>query len=333
MDTAKFQFLLNFESGPIKEPPVSNELFLESFVRFGVWVRILAAYEHYKTIINSEMGSPSRFSAIIALYQLLGMLYEDATANLVSWAAWAKNRNLLLADLHQKIFLTEKQVSEKTGLVYHAEANDKLLQRNNKSVGINARLYFGSLTNLSGKETLEWLGIPWKRQPSVKLVPRKLWSEWETFPMRTGEFIKFLADEPKSLITASYNKLKHGPQMAIMNIREIAVRGRGFPEDKVKLTVLEGECVRLLFDGARTQEHENEYGASKRVAPFLLHHPDYIDKMFWDVMVYIALQSWELGYYLFRGIYRRDIQTPPDKRLDEMFLYKNSRIVKQMNNA
>src|SRR5438105_1766995 len=148
------------------ETPVQNEEFLRSYVQVGAGLRVVTAYQQYRVLHNSDSTALERFAAVCAFYQSLGTLYEDVAATVVSWAAWAKNRTLLLADIYERIFLTSKPESPDPRRPYHDERAE-MLSTSTKAVRICSQQFFESLKTLTGEGLLHALGIPWKPFPSV----------------------------------------------------------------------------------------------------------------------------------------------------------------------
>src|SRR5207302_5592421 len=60
--------------------------------------------------------------------------------------------------------------------------------------------------------------------------------------------------------------------------------------------------VRLLFDGARTQEIAGEFESGKRVAPFLIHRPEALEGMLMT-LVSAANMMGILGWWLYRCVF------------------------------
>ena len=60
---------------------------------------------------------------------------------------------------------------------------------------------------MSNEGIVQFLGIPWKRNPSVKRVPRNLWGEWNKLPQSVETF-RTLLSESSRIVVQSYNKLK-----------------------------------------------------------------------------------------------------------------------------
>lgn len=173
---------------------------------------------------------------------------------------------------------------------------------------------------------LHALGIPWKEVPSVKLVPKDQIPLWKALPHLSKEMLRTLADRKSILLATSYNKLKHGPQMVVMSPYQRAVEQRGLPETpesaRGQIDVLH---VRLLFDGARTQETQSDLDESTRVAPFLIHQPDVIE----GVMINHATAAHSmrmLAYWLYRCVFGSTLEWKADPALVKIARWFEERI-------
>ena len=119
-------------------------------------------------------------------------------------------------------------------------------------------------------------------------------------------------------ISASYNKLKHGPQMVVMDPIAVATTRRGFaPADVGDTDVLRGDSVRLLFDGARTQEEPGELEEGNRVAPFLIHDAAALTDVFVQ-MSSAAMCVRDIAFWLYRSQFREDLSSEADPVLREI---------------
>lgn len=306
MKPETFPFLINLHRGSIDEPAVNDETFLESFLRAGVWLRVLAADQHYRLLTNPKSGSVARYAAAVAIYQLAGMVYEDAVASLVSWTVKNKWQNLSFANIISRINLVRRAkpiVTDSCGS-YHLDTLNEFVRTASKPVRINPLLFLQSLAALDPKSLLVTLGVRWKQVPSVKLVPKQFTKEWETLPKIATSLVAVLADENKSLMTNSYNKLKHGPQLLVTSLRNSAV-ARGHSESALNNFPPDREFVRLLLAGERTQEEDGEIESGQRVAPFIIDDAERASGIFYDFIVATPQMMELLGRWVFRCIVGR----------------------------
>lgn len=296
----KSAFLFSVVSAS-SEPPVENAEFLDSLYRYGVWLRLISANKHREVLAQEDVSQLQKYSSAVAFYQTLGMQFEDIVANLVAWPAWAKDRSARLADLHKRIMLVTGSAGNQTR-PYHETVVDELVN-GNKSVRINAGDYLRALSTLPAESILQWLGLPWKREPSVKLVPRTDRDVWHNLAPCTSDLMSFLGPEGSPFLTASYNKLKHGPQMVVANLGDVVAK-RQVESDVIAAMFPQGNYIRILFDGSRTQEVEADMTDNKRVAPFLLHDSDAINGQFYEKMLPAAVWMHQISYWLLRTVLR-----------------------------
>jgi len=67
-----------------------------------------------------------------------------------------------------------------------------------------------------------------------------------------------------------------------------------------------GDFVRLLFDGARTQEEPGELEKGNRVAPFLIHDAAALTDVFVQ-MSSAAMWVRDIAFWLYRSQFREDL--------------------------
>jgi hypothetical protein len=178
--------------------------------------------------------------------------------------------------------------------------------------------FLESLASLKPEGILKFIGIPWDCHPSVKLVRREERGNWERLPWLVGEQLRALGARSNLLLAASYNKLKHGPQMVVMDPIAVATTRRGFtPAEVGETDILRGDFVRLLFDGARTQEEPGELEKGNRVAPFLIHDAAALTDVFVQ-MSSAAMCVRDIAFWLYRSQFREDLPHEADLVLREI---------------
>lgn len=291
----RIPFAFSVVTGSHPEPTISNEELLRSYLHFGAWLRLRAALPHVETLVSDQATQFDRICACVAFFEQMGMLYEDIVGNFIVWATWLRHSQLRLADLLKRVHLSRISNSSRVESNYFEDVLSRLAT-GDKSVSVNPAFFMEHLFGLSGPDVLRTLGIHWKPVPSVKAVPTGWWSEWKQLPIGTEELVKHIGNKKNELLTAFYNKIKHGPQMVVSNVQDVAIAKRGLPED-ARLRLPPGEYVRALMDGSRTQEHIDEI-EGRRVAPFLIHDPYFVEKLFYDSMVPNAFYMWKLGTWL-----------------------------------
>lgn len=102
MNPKKNVLFFNLAKSHRDEPPITNEEFLRSYFQVGVSLRIVTLYQQHMILRSPDSTPLERFAAVCAFFQTLGTLYEDIAATAVCWAAWSKDRTLLLADLYER---------------------------------------------------------------------------------------------------------------------------------------------------------------------------------------------------------------------------------------
>lgn len=283
-------FLLNLDPGEVAEPDITSNEFLDTLGSIGVWLRVLSAFPSVKLLRSSGGSSAQRLSAVTNLYIHLGAQAEDHAVALVAFSAWAKNRNLSLPDLFSRIFV-------KAGLKSPCKdeinaVHGRLLKGGNKSVHVDQKAFFLSVSEMSDPELVEFfLGYRWRKIPSVKLIPKGNLDLWQLLPGELRRIVSTYAGEGQnSRLFSALNKLKHGPQLIVQN-----------PIDRARLYAKSGEfeelegykeydraAVRVLFSGARVWEPEPPASRVRSLAPFLLDGPEVVSKIFFETMVHEA---------------------------------------------
>lgn len=263
---------LSMPLGPIAEPAITSEAFLTGFLTTGVWLRALALESHAKVLANSKTTRLQKLAASVAVYQQIGLAVEDAIVTLVAWSTWARHGDLNLADLYSRISL--RLVSRPKPLETH-DLDDFWLRIRNGRATIDGRAYLRALTNgPTDMELPALFGLSWKRHPSVHLVKGEVDKKaWAGIPLALRETIRLLINPKGEITTSCLNKIKHGPQVMLDSPRDIWIK-RGCPGVGVQNAYLpNGQLIRILTQGSRTQESESELAAETHVAPFILDDP------------------------------------------------------------
>ncbi|MDE0105525.1 MAG: hypothetical protein OXN89_24370 [Bryobacterales bacterium] len=282
-------FLLNLDPSNVEEPVVCNREFLDSLDTIGVWLRVLAAYESLERYTSPESSSVQRLAALSNIYLQLGAQLEDQAVSLIAFSVWSKNRNLVLADLFSRIFVTRPGMASAGSEVQRVHA--KLAGDCPATVRVDQRTFFGEVAKMDDAEIVEFFLGYWRVVPSVKLIPKRHIQVWRNLP---DEFRRisssFHSESQIPRITAAYNKLKHGPQLVIQNPMDRARQFGKSPDSAAELArfrALDKPSVRLLFAGARTCSGPKDSDA-RSVAPFLIDDEGAVRKLFFGTMVYHA---------------------------------------------
>lgn len=255
---------VNLIPGPRSEPDVTSQEFLESFLDVGVWIRIINAAAFLTTLRTPTSSPLQRSAAVVGFYQQAGMQAEDALSNLIAWSVWAKDKSRTLPDLLSRTSLRFSAPARALPADYGRAIQAQFMETT-KRVEVHPREYLTSISQVRDEELPAVFGIPWKRNPSVKDVPRSQWKQWHLLPHTLREMLRTTLGNNSDLLANSYNKIKHGPQLMCVSPALVAER-RGLPTGDIEDP---RPAVRILLKGARTQETREEIAASKRVAPFL----------------------------------------------------------------
>src|SRR6266851_5918122 len=98
-------FAFNLTPQGVPEPPVSNRQFLLSLREYGIWLRVLGAEDHLRTLRLPESERVQRIASLAGFYHQLGSQMEDIESLFLALAAWKLDRNLLIVDLLERIVL------------------------------------------------------------------------------------------------------------------------------------------------------------------------------------------------------------------------------------
>ena len=139
--------LCSLKPGPQPEARVSNRDYLESLVKYGCWIRAIAADENRARLAQDEATSLERFSAIVSFYQQIGMLVEDMLTSLIGWVVFASDNSTVLADLNERLTLSPGQKLSKATRRYH-EAIVSEFQHPTKRVRVDPFAFIASLSAL-----------------------------------------------------------------------------------------------------------------------------------------------------------------------------------------
>ena len=280
-------FLLNLCDLGVHEPAISNDEFLDSLDEIGVWLRVLAAHDSLKRYSSPDSTRAQRMAALSNIYLQLGAQLEDQAVSLIAFSVWSKNRDLVLADLFSRTFVTLPQTSTTGSEI--AVAHDKLTADRPGRVRVDQRAFFREVAGMDDAAIVEFfLGCKWRPVPSAKLIPSKHMQVWKNLPGELRRIASsFYEERHTPRITAAYNKLKHGPQLILQNPIDRARRfGRSpnLDQQLAAYSAFDKTGVRLLFAGSKTRLQPDDGGAGS-VAPFLIDDDGAVRKLFFETMV------------------------------------------------
>ena len=292
--THRLFLTLGLEPGPVAEPPISNLEFLNGYLDLGVWLRVVNAHAQLEIIRSVKSSQIQRLAALAGFYQQVGLAAEDALSNLIAWSVWASDDKLNLADILRRTSL-RFAIKKKPDVEGYCSAIRAQFLNTSKRVDLNPEVYLESISQTPDAGLPAQFGIPWKRNPSVRLVPRVLWKQWDMLPHALRSTIGALIGRNSGLLTSCYNKLKHGPQLILADPIRIA-KARGHLKG---IEDLPGPTLRLLLDGSRTQETQEEFESGHRVSPFLVEDVDNAVRQFFQSIVHTANLLFVSGTWLF----------------------------------
>lgn len=251
--------------GTRPEPDISNQDFLGSYLDYSCWIRMISARQQL-TVLEGDTSDIDKLAALATFYQLAGIVVEDALSMYIAWSMWNEDKTQAIPDILERISLRLSEPSTPLPDHYASEIKQKYLTTK-KRIDIYARDYLIQILKVDDDMLPQQFGIAWKRNPSVKLIPKKLLPFWNTLGNFLRECLLPLVNPKGALLAACYNKMKHGPQISIASATN-AAKSRGVSEE-----ALEGHgsavSIRLLLRGARTQETDEEFRDQVRAAPFL----------------------------------------------------------------
>ncbi len=301
-NTSKVYLSFTPAPGPVAEGPVENQPFLSSFLDYGVWMRVAAAHSHLVVLEDKTASEVQRLGALAGFYQQLGLSVEDTLTNLVVWSVWGTDRQKSLADLMDRIVLRFTRPQKTLGVSYVDEVRAKLISTS-KRVDVYPREYLTRIVDQHPTSLPQQFGIPWKRNPSVKLVPKDLEPYWTPLPKMLREAIDPFTKPRGDLLAACYNKLKHGPQAVIMSPIDAGI-SRGHSRERAIEETVDQPTIRLLLDGARTQETAEELTKGNRIAPFLIGDLENIRRFFFQVILHNSNMLHMVGTWIFNSVYQ-----------------------------
>ncbi|EKS9883922.1 hypothetical protein BTK96_000826 [Burkholderia pyrrocinia] len=287
--------------GPIAEPAITSKQFLDSFLEYGCWLRPLAAWSHLQAFERKNARELESLASLGSFYQLAGQVVEDALTMLVAWSIWGSDKQESLPDIVERLQLRLSASSKSPIGLGYVESIQQKISKTSKRVDVHPREYLGELLTRKDDALPGSFGIAWKRNPSVKLIPKNVLPIWQNLAHFIRDGITPLLDSRGSLLAACYNKIKHGPQVVVCSPLDIA-RSRGLevrPDD----LPLKNLSIRLLLKGSRVQETDEEQEAAERIAPFLFDDADNMRRWFFQQIIHTTNLLHAVGTFAFNTNY------------------------------
>lgn len=300
-NTTKTFITASLVRGSNLEPDVSNDDFLSAYLEYSCWLRMISARQCLSTLENKDSRTLERLAAIASFYQTAGIVVEDALSTYIAWSLWACDKSRFIPDILERISLRLSEPKSTLTLDYVAETRKKY-KETNKRIDIYAREYLQLLLQNTDDELPGIFGIEWKKNPSVKLVPRELMPSWSSLGNHIRECIIPLVNPKGALLASCYNKIKHGPQITIMSMMK-ASTARGLPNEAI-VGLDTSETIRLLLNGSRVQETDDEFAQHIRAAPFLLPDAENMKRWFFQQIVHISNSLFIHGTWLYNSNFK-----------------------------
>lgn len=316
-----FGFSLSFP----EDRPITNEEILNSYVRFGVWMRYAQAYEQVCKLKSTD-DAFSRLLATATFYSATGALVEDVAATLVAWLCWKQSSAVSLADmLNKSNFRRERKAVASPQYLDEVIAPLIAGKRSNIDIACLA----DSLSKLEPVEVLRRLGIDWKKVPSVKTARPGLQLElWQKLPAIVGDLLRLLAGAAVGQIGNAYNKIKHGPQINIVDLKSY-ITGLGLETNAVDDAIgkiakkgLKPETLCILFEGSSTRLTTED---GTRSTLCLDDDTEAIATVFSRVVHPLGKGMWLLGMWLRQMSLGAEFEVPPD------FVAESERLVGEID--
>lgn len=294
--TKKTYLSVSLAPGPRGEPDIGTEEFLASYLDYTCWLRVISSHKQFLALSDLKTSKLERLASLGAFYQMAGLVVEDALSMYIAWSLWSRERSRSIADILARVALRLAEPKSRLPDTYARDIQRRCLETD-KRLDVYAREYLSQLMLTRDVDLPSQFGIRWRRNPSIKLVPKELRAMWDGLGYYVRSCLEPLVMSKGALLAACYNKIKHGPQMVVMS-PGVAAQRRGI----TGLTGdgLEGEpTLRLLLQGSRTQETDAESVDKLRVAPFLPLDTANIRRWFFQQIVHTTNALFITGTWIF----------------------------------
>jgi hypothetical protein len=249
------------------EPRISNREFLLSYIKFAAWLRLVSAHEQLELLKSSKLDQLRRMAAVATIYEKVGMQMEDLASTFVAWACRARNKDLLLADLLNRIIIVkDAKASGTTGELYADECVEELCAGSHR-VRVDLARFFGEVSAKTAVECLRMIGLSWKQVPSVQIARGGELVIWKKLPAALKALVSQLADRSTGGLSALFNKIKHGPQVVVVDLLHAFSKIPGWTghdrlAESFRAAEIGGETLRVLLDGANTKSSSGAISAT-----------------------------------------------------------------------
>jgi hypothetical protein len=130
--------------GPIAEPPLDDKEFLNGFIDYGVWIRVIAADQAAATLRGQSASPLERLAAVTTFYEQVGKQLEDIASNIIAWSLWRLDRTKHLADILNRVAIFFGPAPSPPEP--HVRAiHERFLERPDMRLRVDARAYLTEL--------------------------------------------------------------------------------------------------------------------------------------------------------------------------------------------
>jgi len=290
--------------------------FLKSYLAYGAWLRCISARRQLEIMAQWKECTIERLAATANFYQQVAMQTEDISAMLIAIAVLQQNKEHRIPNILRRIsFATNKKTGDG-----HARDCIYQLAVSDKTVRIDVREIFKDWSTYSPVELVQVFGLKWSKAPSVKTVPRYLLDTWLALPSHLNDLCHSIYDTGAVHLTGAFNKIKHGPQLDVVDYFERLRRARASQADDGKDSIEEvverlrrngnhPETIRVLFDGANVAHTDDE----KINCLFLEDNPSDLMYFFHEVVSPLAIVSWYLISFIYvQNYHEKHVAVPTE---------------------
>ena len=298
------------------EPPIENRKFLRSYLSYGAWLRCVSARRQLEILAGAKDQTIERLAATANFYQQIAMQTEDICASLIAMVVLKENKALRLPNILKRISLT---ASKGAG---GPSAEDCIAQLANseKTVKVDVSGFFGYLASHDPIKLMGVFGLDWSKRPSVKTVPRKLERRWLALPDHIHQLCHSITDRGSTYLTKTFNKIKHGPQLDVVDyfevLRKLSASSGDQAEESIESLIDRlrsngnyPETIRVLYDGANVSARDDQSASCL----FLEDNPSDLRFFFHESQFPMSVVTWSLLSFIYvQEFHEKHIDMPSE---------------------
>jgi hypothetical protein len=305
--SAKTKLFLNINAGP--DAKLSSKSFLESHIKYGLWMRPLAAGHLLKAWSKTGSSTAETIAFEAALYQIYGACVEDLITSIVAFYCWKLNSTKQLADVFSQIIVSPTD---------HRQSDGDFLNLNNtlkaggKKIRVDPVSFIKWLRNNSEKQTLPLLfGIKWIVNKRNSFFHSKTEKEmWLNLPIDISEVFSLFEDEHIKNFCKGHNKIKHGPQINVISFdQEMYERYINNESNNSAIVPRNQGLLQLLLDGSTLGLSDEQISSGNRAAPIIYPGFQNSQKVFQRIILPRIL-NWVLALSFLRNQIYPEISAP-----------------------